>query len=142
MRSSVGWYQFLSCSETSRCLKCSQIIKDHSRSLIKIFTLDTLEKIIKHFLPLCWSHLKRACNVRFLMMLVIIQRRKALEDLSGMIPYRIKIYTKFNLATGLRLVKFTELNISEFLFMNFNYLIYKLSSREIPKDIIKSRIWI
>ena len=29
-------------------------------------------------------------------------------------PYRMKIYTEFNLATWLRLVKFTELNISEF----------------------------
>ena len=30
------------------------------------------------------------------------------------IPYRMKIYMEFNLATGLRLFKFTELNISKF----------------------------
>ena len=30
------------------------------------------------------------------------------------IPYRMKIYTEFNLATWLRLVKFMEINISEF----------------------------
>ena len=30
------------------------------------------------------------------------------------IPYRMKIYTEVNLATWLRLVNFTELNISEF----------------------------
>ena len=30
------------------------------------------------------------------------------------IPYRMKLYTEFNLATWLRLVKFTDLNISEF----------------------------
>ena len=30
------------------------------------------------------------------------------------VPYRMKIYTEFNLATWLKLVKFTELNISEF----------------------------
>ena len=30
------------------------------------------------------------------------------------IPYRMKIYTEFNLVTWLRLVKFTGLNITEF----------------------------
>ena len=30
------------------------------------------------------------------------------------LPYRMKIYTEFNLATWLRLVKFMELNISEY----------------------------
>ena len=35
------------------------------------------EIIFKHFLPLCWSNLKRACKVRFLMMLAFIQRKKS-----------------------------------------------------------------
>ena len=77
-QSSFKSHQFISCSQTSRCLICSHIIKVHRRSLTKIFTLDMLEKIFKHFLPLCWSNLKRACKVRFLMMLAFIQRRKAL----------------------------------------------------------------
>ena len=34
----------------------------------------------------------------------------------------MKIPTEFNLVTWLRLVKFTELNISEFGFLNFNYI--------------------
>ena len=38
--------------------------------------------------------------------------------------YRMKIYMDFNLATWLRSVNFTELNISEFLFLNFYYMIY------------------
>ena len=29
-------------------------------------------------------------------------------------PYKMKIYTEFNLATWLRLAKFTELNIAKF----------------------------
>ena len=33
---------------------------------------------------------------------------------NSFITNRMKIYTKFNLATWLRLVKFTELNISKF----------------------------
>ena len=32
-------------------------------------------KLFKHFLPLCWSNLKRACKVRFLMMLAFIQEK-------------------------------------------------------------------
>ena len=38
------------------------------------------------------------------------------------IPYRMKIYTEFNLATLPRMVKFKELNVSEFLFLNFSYI--------------------
>ena len=44
------------------------------------------------------------------------------------ILYRWKIYTEFNLATWLRLVNFTELNISEFWFLNFNYISYHWDS--------------
>ena len=36
----------------------------------------------------------------------------------------IKVYTKFNIATWLRFVKFTESNISEFWFFKFNYISY------------------
>ena len=53
------------------------------------------------------------------------------------VPYRMKIYTEFNSATWLRLVKFTELNISEFWFLNFNYICYHL---EISKGKIISGI--
>ena len=38
------------------------------------------------------------------------------------IPNRMKINTEFSLATWLRLVKFRELNISEFWFLIFNYI--------------------
>ena len=40
------------------------------------------------------------------------------------ISYRMKIYTEFNLDTWLRLVKFTELNISKFWVLNSNYISY------------------
>ena len=39
----------------------------------------------------------------------------------------MKIYTEFNLATLPRMVKFMELNISEFQFLNFGYTLYKQS---------------
>ena len=45
-------------------------------------------------------------------------------DFVNYIPYWMKIYTEFNLATWLRLAKFMELNISEFLFLYFNYISY------------------
>ena len=53
------------------------------------------------------------------------------------LPDRMKIYTEFNLA-WLRLVKFTEMNITEanFGFFNFNYLNFL----EFSKDIITSNI--
>ena len=38
--------------------------------------------------------------------------------------YRMKIYMDFNLVTWLRNVNFTELNISEFSYLNFYYMIY------------------
>ena len=38
------------------------------------------------------------------------------------IPYRMKIFMEFNLATWLRLFKFMELN----LLANFDFLIYEL----------------
>ena len=38
------------------------------------------------------------------------------------IPYRMKIYMEFNLAILQRIVKFTELNIIEFRFLNYNYI--------------------
>ena len=53
------------------------------------------------------------------------------------LPYRMKIYTEFNLATWLRLLKFTELNISEYLFLNLNYICYHWVT---PKNIIISGI--
>ena len=37
------------------------------------------------------------------------------------LPSRMKIYTGFNLASWLRLVKFAQLNISELWLWNFNY---------------------
>ena len=40
------------------------------------------------------------------------------------LPYRMKIYTEFDLATSLRLVKFMELNVSEFWVFNFTYINY------------------
>ena len=39
------------------------------------------------------------------------------------LPYRLKIYIEFNLETWFRFVNLTELNINEFLFLNFNYKI-------------------
>ena len=36
----------------------------------------------------------------------------------------MKIFTEFNLAIWLRMVKFTELNISEFWFLNSNFICY------------------
>ena len=50
--------------------------------------------------------------------------------------YRMKIYTEFNLATWLRLVKFTELNIGKFWLLNFNYIGYHW---EISKNKIISK---
>ena len=38
--------------------------------------------------------------------------------------YMMKIYKDFNLVTWLRSVNFTELNISEFSYLNFYYMIY------------------
>ena len=49
----------------------------------------------------------------------------------------MKIYAEFNLVSWLRLIKFTEINISEFLFLNFNYKSYHL---EVPKNPIISGI--
>ena len=40
------------------------------------------------------------------------------------IPYRMKIYTEYNLAPYLRFVKFMELNINDFSFLNFNSISY------------------
>ena len=48
----------------------------------------------------------------------------------------MKIYEEFNLATWLRIVKLTELNISEFWFLNFNNIGYHL---EIPKKYNNKR---
>ena len=45
--------------------------------------------------------------------------------------YRMKMYTEFSLATWLRMVKFTESNISEFLSLNFNYKSCNWKIREI-----------
>ena len=53
------------------------------------------------------------------------------------LPCRMKIYTEFNFANWLRLVKFLELNISKFWFLNFNYISYHL---EISKNKIISGI--
>ena len=38
--------------------------------------------------------------------------------------YRMKIYMDFNLVTWLRNVNFTDLNIGEFSYLNFCYMIY------------------
>ena len=37
------------------------------------------------------------------------------------IPFRMKTYTEFNLATMLRIIKFTELNISDFELYKLSY---------------------
>ena len=43
------------------------------------------------------------------------------------IPYRMKTYAGFNLATKFRMINFTELNISEVLFLIFCYAEFKFS---------------
>ena len=45
-----------------------------------------------------------------------------LESIDNLLPYRMKIYTAFNLAIWLRLVKFKERKISKFWFLNFNHM--------------------
>ena len=55
------------------------------------------------------------------------------------IPHCMKIFTEFNLAIWPRLVKFTELNIGEFWFLNSSYISYHW---DILKNQMLSGIWI
>ena len=61
------------------------------------------------------------------------------QMLHVLLPYMMKIYTECNLATWLRLVKLAELNISQFWFLNFDYMRYHW---DISKNIMISGIWI
>ena len=47
---------------------------------------------------------------------------KCMKIIIVSLPYRLTLYTEFNLATWPRMVKFTDLSNGEFRFLDFKYI--------------------
>ena len=52
------------------------------------------------------------CRIEYMKIIIVL------------LPYRLKLYTEFNLATWPRMVKFTELSIREFRFLDVKYICF------------------
>ena len=50
------------------------------------------------------------CRIEYMKIIIVL------------LPYRLKLYTEFNLATWPRMDKFTELSIREFRFLDDKYI--------------------